>query len=543
MMIKRIVSFVSTALLFISGAAAQSGKSALEVKGRVIDIVAVKRGEPVFPQGGNTLKYGDSTPKSILGKESALSIADLKGPQQVRSNKKCRILAAVDHPDAESGGWTPTGEKFVIAGKGQVIRYYLYQYDYSVPGQWVDVPQPSKGGVSTIIYGDRITVAEVIPPPGTVIAKVARLRKSMVTNPTLVILPNGDYVAACSGVFMKPGEKPGATYFRSKDKGKSWKVLSKNNGYINFYNLFMHDGVLYSMGTESTGDSRNVIIRRSDDGGSTWTFPQDPFSDGVIKRGRFSTAPVPVVVHNGRIWRAMETGVKGEHPRAFLMSAPVGADLMKAESWTSTNGIAFDPKWFDKDLVVKQWVEGNAVVAPDGKVVDVIRVDNWSDGNTAAILTAEDPNTLTFDPRKDIIEFPGGGKKFTIRYDSVSGKYWALTNPVFEHDKNRTHSGIYRKGVHCGLLRNNLALISSDDLRHWEIKDLLITSDNPFFHGFQYVDWQFEDNDIVAVIRTAFDEERGLPKRQHDANMLVFMRFSNFRTEKIPTIKINSFNQ
>ena len=48
--------------------------------------------------------------------------------------------------------------------------------------------------------------------------------------------------------------------------------------------------------------------------------------------------------------------------------------------------------------------------------------------------------------------------------------------------------------------------------------------------------------DIVAVLRSAYYEERGLPKRQHDANFLTFMRLCNFRTDKIPTIKINSIN-
>jgi hypothetical protein len=224
------------------------------------------------------------------------------------------------------------------------------------------------------------------------------------------------------------------------------------------------------------------------------------------------------------------------------MSAPIDSNLMKAESWVSTNGIAFNSEWFDKKLVVKQWVEGNVVIAPNGKLVDVIRVDNWTNGNMAAILTVEDSNTLVFNPKEDIINFPGGGKKFTIRYDTISGKYWAMTNPVFEQDKKKKHSGIYKKGVPCGLIRNNLALICSSDLRHWEIKDTLIISDNPFFHGFQYADWQFDGKDIVAVLRTAFDEERGLPKRQHDANFLTFMRLCNFRTDKIPTIKINSIN-
>lgn len=125
---------------------------------------------------------------------------------------------------------------------------------------------------------------------------------------------------------------------------------------------------------------------------------------------KFSTAPVPVVIYNGRIWRAMETGVKGEVPRAFVMSAPIDSNLMKAESWVSTNGIAFNSEWFDKKLVVKQWVEGNVVIAPNGKLVDVIRVDNWTNGNMAAILTVEDSNTLVFNPKEDIINFPGGGK-------------------------------------------------------------------------------------------------------------------------------------
>ena len=437
----------------------------------------------------------------------------------------------------------PTGEKIVIASTGIQLNYYLYQYDYITPGEWVNVPSPSEKGTTTIIYGDKITVSEVMQPPGTVIAKVAHLKKESVTNPAILVLPNGDYLVACSGVFVKSGEKSGVTYFCSKDKGKTWKVLSENNGYISFYNLFMHDDVLYSMGTEGWGgNSRNVIIRRSDDGGISWTFPRDSLSEGVIKCGKFSTAPVPVVIYNGRIWRAMETGVKGEVPRAFVMSAPIDSNLMKAESWVSTNGIAFDSEWFDKKLVVKQWVEGNVVIAPNGKLVDVIRVDNWTNGNMAAILTVEDSNTLVFNPKEDIINFPGGGKKFTIRYDTISGKYWAMTNPVFEQDKKKKHSGIYKKGVPCGLIRNNLALICSSDLRHWEIKDTLIISDNPFFHGFQYADWQFDGKDIVAVLRTAFDEERGLPKRQHDANFLTFMRLCNFRTDKIPTIKINSIN-
>ena len=129
----------------------------------------------------------------------------------------------------------------------------------------------------------------------------------------------------------------------------------------------------------------------------------------------------------------------------------------------------------------------------------------------------------------DFITFPGGGKKFTIRYDSLSQRYWSLTSTVCEEFRGLAHGGIYANGIHCGLIRNTLTLISSKDLRHWKVERTVIQSDNPFFDGFQYVDWQFDGDDLIAVIRLAMEEPRGLPNRQHDANFLVFKRIERFR--------------
>jgi len=44
------------------------------------------------------------------------------------------------------------------------------------------------------------------------------------------------------------------------------------------------------------------------------------------------------------------------------------------------------------------------------------------------------------------------------------------------------------------------------------------------------VDWLFEDNDIIAACRTAFDDAEGGAHNNHDANFLAFHRFANFRT-------------
>ncbi len=48
-------------------------------------------------------------------------------------------------------------------------------------------------------------------------------------------------------------------------------------------------------------------------------------------------------------------------------------------------------------------------------------------------------------------------------------------------------------------------------------------------HGFQYLDWQFEGNDIIALSRTAYDDAEGEAHNQHDANFITFHRIENFR--------------
>jgi hypothetical protein len=48
-------------------------------------------------------------------------------------------------------------------------------------------------------------------------------------------------------------------------------------------------------------------------------------------------------------------------------------------------------------------------------------------------------------------------------------------------------------------------------------------------HGFQYVDWMFEGDDIIAACRTAYDDGVGGAHNNHDANFLTFHRWKNAR--------------
>ena len=159
------------------------------------------------------------------------------------------------------------------------------------------------------------------------------------------ILPNGDYVASHS--FFGPGtNKNRIDVFSSNDRGTTWSRLTTLTGQW-WSNLFVLKGDLYIMGTSKLWG--HVVIRRSKDGGKTWTTPRHKDNGVLLCDARYHTAPVPALIHGGRIWRAME--VERDYPhrsadvhpyRSFVMSAPVDADLLKAENWTTTNYLKFD---------------------------------------------------------------------------------------------------------------------------------------------------------------------------------------------------------
>ena len=128
--------------------------------------------------------------------------------------------------------------------------------------------------------------------------------------------------------------------------------------------------------------------------------------------------------------------------------------------------------------------------------------------------------TVSFDPDTGFIDLPGGMKKFTIRYDGVTNKYWALSNYVPDEFA----------GGNPERTRNTLALISSNDLREWEVNRIVLQHPNVEKVGFQYADWQFDGDDIISLIRTAYPNEQGVhADNQHNANYIMFKRVSDFR--------------
>ncbi len=365
--------------------------------------------------------------------------------------------------------------------------------------------------------------------PGSIVSYQAAAGKKYIGSPSLVILPSGDYVASHDvfGPESSEWSQAQTKIFRSKNKGKSWKQISSIQGAF-WSSLFVHRGVLYLLGPDRHHGT--VMIRKSENGGKTWTKPTNR-ENGVILTGEFHCAPMPVVEYNGRLWRPMETAHGpvlqwGKRYGAMVMSAAVDSDLMQAKSWQAS-----EPKLYDSTYLNGKfggWLEGNFVVDKKNQLWDLLRVDDKSslEEKAAMVSLSDDGKKTSFDPATGFIPFDGGSKKFVIKYDTASGHYWTLANTIPQRFRTQYPTR------NPASFRNTLMLRKSKDLLHWEDVKIILEHEDVLNHGFQYVDWIFDGNDMLVLSRTAYFDGKENAHNNHDANYLTFHRISDFRNAK-----------
>ncbi len=376
--------------------------------------------------------------------------------------------------------------------------------------------------------------ASVSVPPGTVIHHVPAKRQMYIGSPSLAILDDGAYIASHDyfGPATEEFEKGTTLIFRSEDRGQSWTQIATVKPAF-WSNLFAHDGALYLMGP--THHHGLVVIRRSDDGGHSWTIPEDVETGLLTPYGQFHTAPMPMLVHRGRIWRTIEDATSstrwGNRYNPMLMSAPLGADLLRQDSWQVSSILRQNPAWLKHGF--GGWLEGNVLALPDGSIGNILRVDYDPGGVAAIVRLDKDGRSLHFEPARDFISFPGAATKFSIRQDPKTGEYWSLSNAVPE-----CHQADLKRHT---FIRNTLALLHSTDAREWSIQSVVLYHPDSACHGFQYTDWLFDGDDIVVVSRTSWDDEHGGAHNQHDANFLTFHRIGDYKNAALSGIGLSLF--
>ncbi|MFU1798139.1 sialidase family protein [Paenibacillus azoreducens] len=331
-----------------------------------------------------------------------------------------------------------------------------------------------------------------------------------VASPSIVKLSDGTLLASDDYGPLHP--VIGITrVFRSTDQGATWAQTAPIEGQY-WSTLFEHNGDVYLLGTDKGLGS--IVIRKSADGGLTWSAAAVLFQE--TGSDRYHCAPTPVLNANGRLYKGFEQ-LNQWGMWASVISVPESADLMDPANWIQSD-----------QSDVNLYIEGNAVVGPDGQVWDVLR---RSVINRAGIYKlGADNKTFT---KYGEFDMPGGDVKFTIRYDSVSGKYIALVNEHTDYNVTQNNQ------------RNVLSLVYSTDLVHWTRGKLLIQDDENLNWGtsvakvgFQYIDWQFDGDNLIYVSRTSYDGADS----KHNANRLTFHRLQDFRTYLQPAALIGDYS-
>ncbi len=327
--------------------------------------------------------------------------------------------------------------------------------------------------------------------PGVVIDHLAKSSGNYLGSPSIVILPNGRYIAS-HDIFGK-GPTPQRTHvFGSGDRGKSWQKVAELDS-LWWATLFVKKGALYLYGT--TKEYGRMSIRRSTDGGHTWSSVDEGY---LSTEAGFHCASVPVQVFKGRVWKGMERNVPATswgNFQSFVGSAPVDADLLDPKSWSFTQRLTYNKTDWKPGSA---WLEGNVVQNPKGEIWNILRVNNQEDDQAVMYRVSDNGQTADSTTVK-FIKLPGANKKFNIRFDPKTKLYFTFTN--YTLPKHRVSK--------LWLARNSQVMISSPDLENWTIRGIILYHPDVELHGFQYLDWQFDGKDIVIASRTAFDDRLG----------------------------------
>lgn len=338
-------------------------------------------------------------------------------------------------------------------------------------------------------------------------------------SPSLVRHPDG-FLLASMDLFAGNHPQNLTLIFRSDDNGESWHYVSELMPCF-WGKMFIHNGELYMLSCST--EYGDLLIGKSTDGGKTFSAPVTLPRGSNGKNGNegIHKNPQNVFVYKGRLYNTLEWGNwrnKEYCHAAMVMSCDINNDLLAPENWSFSEPLKYDPSWEGTvDGEARGNIEGTLCVAPDGNLYNVMRYNIGKAIPCYGLVLAYKVNTQDPDAPLEYshsIKMPCNNSKFMIKYDSVSQKYYSIVTRIDCEER------IHR--------RNLLSLMSSSDMENWDLVcDLIDKRDDDIEKvGFQYVDFEFERDDIIYLCRTALNNAHNF----HDSNYSTFHRIKNFRS-------------
>ena len=332
-------------------------------------------------------------------------------------------------------------------------------------------------------------------------------------SPSLVRHPDG-YLLASMDVYESKSPQNLTLIFRSDDGGESWHYVSELMPCF-WGKLFIHKGELYMLACST--EYGDLLIGKSTDGGKSFPSPVALLRGSNGKNGNTGVHKNPqnIFRHNGRIYETLEWGAWADKSlchAAMVMSCDENDDLLRPESWSFSEPVRF--AHFAPELegfpIPTMTIEGTLTLAPDGKLLNIMRFGAYHKAIVYEVNTKDHDAPLTY---SRCMEFPASFSKFMIKYDEKSKRYYSIATRTCSPEESKH--------------RNLLSLLSSTDLHRWDVVCNLFdyrTSD-PHQVGFQYVDFEFEGEDIIYLCRTAINGANSY----HNSNYITFHRIKQFR--------------
>ena len=332
-------------------------------------------------------------------------------------------------------------------------------------------------------------------------------------SPSIVRHPDG-YLLASMDVHVGAAPQNLTFIYRSDDNGQTWHYVS--DLMPSFWGkMFIHNGELYMLSCST--EYGDLLIGKSTDGGRNFSAPVVLLRGSNGKKGNLGVHKNPqnIMRYNGRIYETLEWGSwenKEYCHAAMVMSCDEKDDLLVPENWSFTEPRVFDH--FAEEVadlpIPTMTIEGTLAVSPAGKLLNIMRFGKRGHAIAYEVNTSNHEAQLTY---SQLINFPANFSKFMIKFDEVSGKYYSVATRLYEGCNNSA--------------RNYLTLMASENLTDWQDVCVLQDYRHEDWHqiGFQYVDFEFEGEDIIYLCRTAMNGAHNF----HDSNYSTFHRIENFR--------------